>query len=241
MSNLKGLLDDLRGKLIVSCQAQADDELYGSEIMAKMALASKRGGAAGIRANGPADIAEIHSAVELPIIGLWKRNYADSEVYITPTLEDALQVVKAGASIVAMDATVRRRPNGEKLKDIVAELKKTCECLVMADISTIEEGLYAASIGFDMVSSTLSGYTPYSKQSDEPDLALVSALSGRLSIPVFAEGRIRTHEQAVSFLQQGAHAIVIGAAITQPKVITRGFVDQMQGLKNTGPAGIGMS
>ncbi|MEK0312313.1 N-acetylmannosamine-6-phosphate 2-epimerase [Cohnella sp. 56] len=221
-------LQRLQGKLIVSCQALVDEELYGSEIMAKMALAAKNGGAAGIRANSPEDIAEIRKAVQIPVIGLWKRTYSDSDIYITPTLSDAKQVAQAGASIVAMDATLRRRPGGEDLQEIVAAMKASCPCLLMADVSTVEEGVNAAEIGFDIVSTTLSGYTPYSKQTDDPDFELVAELSKKVDIPVFAEGRIRTLEQAASLLKLGAYAIVVGAAITKPRTITRRFADQLE-------------
>ena len=220
-------METLRGCLIVSCQALPGEPLHGSEIMSKMAMAAQEGGAGGIRANSPEDIRAIAGVVNLPIIGLWKRNYPDSEVYITPTYADAAVIAEAGASIVAMDATLRHRPNGERLEEIVQKMKKQYSCLLMADISTLEEGVYANSIGFDMVSTTLSGYTSYSTKGEAPDSKLVEELAGRLSIPTFAEGRIHTPEQARQMINLGAHAVVIGGAITRPQSITKRFADSI--------------
>ncbi|MFD0696449.1 N-acetylmannosamine-6-phosphate 2-epimerase [Paenibacillus sp. GCM10027628] len=220
-------LQDLKGKLIVSCQAFPGEALYGSDMMCRMAIAAKDGGALGIRANSPEDIAAITSVVDLPVIGLWKQNYSDSDVYITPTFADVEKVVQAGASIVAMDATSRSRPNGETLEDIVKKVRSKYTRLLMADISTIEEGIEAYKLGFDMVSTTLSGYTPYSVQSEEPDFELVANLAARLPIPVFAEGRIQTPEQTRRLLEIGAFAVVIGGAITRPQAITQRFVSKM--------------
>jgi N-acylglucosamine-6-phosphate 2-epimerase len=221
------LLQNLKGKLIVSCQALPGEALYGSDIMCKVAIAAKAGGASGIRANSPEDISAISREVDLPLIGLWKRTYPDSEIFITPTLADVDKVIHAGASIVAMDATLRPRPNGETLEEIVKEIKSKSSCLLMADVSTVEEGIHAYNIGFDLVSTTLSGYTPYSQNSDEPDIALVTKLAKKLPIPVFAEGRIHTLDQAVHLLKCGAFAIVIGSAITRPEIITKRFVDRI--------------
>ncbi|REE55448.1 N-acylglucosamine-6-phosphate 2-epimerase [Paenibacillus taihuensis] len=218
-------LQDLKGKLIVSCQALPGEALYGSDTMSKMAIAAQKGGAAAIRANSPDDIRAVCRAVDIPVIGLWKQSYPDSDVYITPTYADVEQVAKAGASIVALDATLRHRPRGESLSEIVLRARERLSCMLMADVSTVEEGIYAHKLGFDIISSTLSGYTPYSAQSAEPDFALVSELARQVPIPVFAEGRIRTEEQTVRLLQHGAYAIVIGGAITRPELITRHFVE----------------
>lgn len=219
------LLDSLKGGLIVSCQALSDEPLFGSSIMAALADAAQRGGAVGIRANSPDDIRAIQSKTDLPIIGIWKREYPGSDVYITPTFEDATAVIEAGAPIVAMDATVRDRPFGQSLAQIVTDLKKQSpNILLMADVSTFDEGMHAEQLGFDLISTTLSGYTPYSLQQDEPDVELVRALADRLSVPVLAEGRIQTPEQAVQCLASGAHSIVVGGAITRPQLITAKFV-----------------
>jgi N-acylglucosamine-6-phosphate 2-epimerase len=186
--------------------------------MVVMAKAAKEGGAVGIRANSPEDIAAIRREVELPIIGLWKKDYAGYEMYITPTVDDAVAVFRAGAHIVALDATDRPRPDGLNLMQTIAELKRL-GILVMADISTYEEGVKAAEWGADYVSTTLSGYTSYS-QTKLPNLDLVSQLSKVLSVPTVAEGGISTPEEARQALEHGAYFVVVGSAITRPQLIT---------------------
>jgi N-acylglucosamine-6-phosphate 2-epimerase len=162
MNRNNELLSGLKGKLVVSCQALENEPLHGSEIMGKMALAAKIGGAAGIRANTPADIKEIRKQVDLPIIGIIKKQYLDSEIYITPTMTEVLALLDSPADIIAMDATKRKRPNNASLSEMVAAVKKAGR-LAMADISTYEEGIAAKEIGFDLVSTTLSGYTSYTE------------------------------------------------------------------------------
>lgn len=220
-------IQKLKGGLIVSCQAFPGEALYGSDIMAKFALAAREGGAVGIRANSPEDISAIRKKVELPIIGLWKRHYDDSDLFITPTLSDARGVIAAGADIIAMDATKRARPDGETLEYIVSSLRLESACLLMADISTLEEGIYAAAIGFDMVSTTLAGYTCYSGRRESPDFELIKALAERLSVPVFAEGRIHTPSQARKCIESGAFGVIVGAALTRPQVMTQKFIKVM--------------
>ncbi|MFS0840633.1 N-acetylmannosamine-6-phosphate 2-epimerase [Paenibacillus sp. 1P03SA] len=219
------LLEAVKGGVIVSCQALPDEPLFGSEMMVRMALAAEGGGAVGIRANTPVDIAAIKSSVKLPLVGLWKRDYEGSDVYITPTLEEVEAVWRAGADIIALDATMRPRPKGETLKDIVSGIKKRAGALLMADISTVEEGLHAQEIGFDILSTTMSGYTPYSPQQEGPDFELIRELAAQAHIPVFAEGRIHTREEAIECFRSGAHTVVIGGAITRPQQITKRFVD----------------
>lgn len=221
-THVRQVIESLRGGLIVSCQALPHEPLYGSEIMARMALAAWQGGAVGIRANTPEDIAAIRQAVPLPLIGLFKAG--EGEVYITPTLAHARAVAQAGADIVALDATARPRPDGRTLAEVIATLHAEFGVQVMADISTAAEGIAAEQAGADLVSTTLSGYTPYSDQEAGPNLALVTELAGRLAVPVVAEGRIATPAQARSALDAGAFAVVVGAAITRPQWITAQFV-----------------
>lgn len=220
---MEQLLEQLKGQLIVSCQAYAGESLYGSHIMTAMANAAKDGGAAAIRANSPQDVAAIKEGCGLPIIGIWKKSYADSEVYITPCLSDVELLFAAGADIVAVDATGRVRPGGETLEALIAGVKRQPGRLLMADVSTLEEGLAAAELGFDLISTTLSGYTPYSTQSKDPDFKLLEELSSSVEVPVIAEGRIRTPEQAAAALQAGAYAVVVGTVITRPHTITGEF------------------
>lgn len=222
------LLNRLRGGLIVSCQAEPREPLHGSAIMAAMARAAAEGGAAGIRANGPEDIRAIRQAVDLPVIGIYKVDLPGYEVRITPRLEDALQVARAGAQIIALDATSRPRPEAGDAGAFIRMVKHATGCPIMADVSTLEEGLAAAEAGADLVGTTLSGYTSYSPLQEEPDLQLVHQLSSLLSIPVVAEGRIATPRQARQALEMGAFAVVVGTAITRPQWITRQFVSALR-------------
>jgi N-acylglucosamine-6-phosphate 2-epimerase len=219
----------VRGGLIVSCQALAGEPLHGAEIMARMARAAQIGGARAIRANSPPDIQAIMAAVELPIIGLFKEELAGFPVYITPTLAHAKAVAAAGAQIIAIDATNRPRPEAAGLAGFIAAIHIETERPVLADVSTVEEGIAAQAAGADLVSTTLSGYTEYSPRQDEPDIALVAALAHMLRVPVLAEGRYRLPEQAAEALAAGALAVVVGGAITRPQGITRWFVE---GLSN---------
>lgn len=222
----------LRGGLIVSCQAEPDEPLYSSHIMAAMARAAVLGGARGIRANTPPDIRAIRQVIEVPIIGIYKIEVPGYEVRITPTLEAASQVVEAGADIVALDATARSRPGGLSAGQLIQAVKTSLSVPVMADVSTFEEGQIAAEAGADLVATTLSGYTLYSRQADDCDLELVRALAHTLSIPVVAEGRIATPHEARQALEAGAYAVVVGAMITRPQQITRRFVEAIE----AGPA-----
>jgi N-acylglucosamine-6-phosphate 2-epimerase len=218
--------NQIQHQLIVSCQALKDEPLYGSEVMAKMAKAAEIGGAAAIRANGKDDILAIRSVTDLPIIGLIKRDYQGSEVYITPTIKELDELIDSGSDIIALDATKRTRPDGTKLHELLAYLKRNGK-MAMADISSYEEGIHAEELGFHCVSTTLSGYTSYSRASQKPDFQLVERLSSTLSIPVLAEGRIHTPEQAKKALELGAYAVVVGSAITRPQEITRRFTNYL--------------
>lgn len=218
------LFQSLKGGLIVSCQALDDEPLYGAETMAKLAKAAQMGGAIGIRANTTQDIMAIQEVVDLPIIGLVKKEYKDSEVFITPTINELQELINTDVDIIALDATGRKRPNGEELKDLI-NLAHCSDKYVMADISTFEEGMLAVKLGADCLSTTLSGYTPYSPQSDEPDYELLKRLVQYSPVPVIGEGRVSTPEQAREMLRFNAHAVVVGSAITRPQLITKRFVD----------------
>ncbi len=221
-----GLLSSLRGGLIVSCQALPGEPLHGSDIMACMARAADAGGAVGIRANGPDDIRAIRKITRLPIIGLYKDG--SEGVYITPTVEHARRIAEAGADIIAIDGTNRPRPDRNSLAGMISHIHQQLGRLVMADVSTLEEGLLAESVGADIVATTLSGYTPYSTAGPAPDLDLVKGLASRLSCPVIAEGRIRTPAEARAALAAGACAVVAGGAITRPQWITEQFVEAIK-------------
>ena len=225
----ENVLSRIKGKLIVSCQALQGEPLYGSGIMAKMALAAMIGGAAGIRANSVEDITEIKAAVDLPIIGIIKRDYENSPIYITPTLKEIEALSSIGVDIIATDFTDRIRPNGQGLESFVKEIKaKFPGQMIMADISTYEEGIMAEKLGADLVSTTLSGYTSYSPQLEGPDYELVERLTAVLKIPVIAEGRIHCPEEASRVLKCGAFALVVGGAITRPLEITKRFISKIE-------------
>jgi len=229
---MNNLFKKIRGGLIVSCQALEGEPLFGDGIMAKMAVAAKSGGAVGIRANSFRDIVQIKEAVDLPIIGLIKKQYGDNEVYITPTMTEVSKVVESGVHVVAIDCTKRERPDGKILKSLIKEVKeKYPHILIMADISVVEEALYAENLGVDIISTTLSGYTSYSPQIEGPDFDLIKDLVDKLNIPLIAEGRISSPEEAKRCLELGATSVVVGGAITRPKQITEKFV---KGIKENG-------
>jgi N-acylglucosamine-6-phosphate 2-epimerase len=221
-------IQQVRGGLIVSCQALAGEPLFGAEIMARMAVAAQAGGARAIRANGPEDIRAIHAAVELPILGLFKADMPGYPVYITPTLDHARQVAAAGAAMIAIDATARPRPQPGSLADFIVAIQQETDCLVLADVATLAEGLAAEAAGADVVSTTMSGYTADSPQQPGPDLDLVRQLAARLQIPLLAEGRYKLPQQVAQALEYGALAVVVGGAITRPQEITRWFVSALE-------------
>lgn len=225
MNGIDQLIAGLRGGCIVSCQALAHEPLYGSAMMAAMAAASEQGGAVGIRANTPQDIQAIKERCALPVIGLFKRDYPGSEVFITPTWREAAQVIEAGADFVALDATARPRPGGVTLTALVREIRSHYPGTgIVADVSTYEEGIAAMELGADLICTTLSGYTSYSLKQEGPDIGLVARLSELGTIPVVAEGRIWTIEDSQACMRAGAHAVVIGTAITRPQEITKRYV-----------------
>lgn len=219
------MIASLRGGLIVSCQAYPGEPLQHLDAMCRMAQSAVRGGAVGIRAQGLDDIEQIHRSVDVPQIGLWKDG--DDGVYITPTLEHALAVAEAGAEIVAIDGTRRERPDGRDLAETIDALHTRAGVLVMTDVGDVEDGLASERAGADLVGTTLSGYTGTRPHTDGPDLDLITGLTSRLRVPVLAEGRVRTTDQARACLQAGAYAVVVGTAITHPTSITRWFVDAM--------------
>lgn len=226
MSN-PNVVTSLRGGLIVSCQAAEGTPLHGSHIMAAMARAAEVGGAVGIRADGPSDIRAIRQAVKLPVLGIDKIGRSDTEPYITPTAHAAKEILEAGADIIALDATLRPRMSGLSAADLIGQVK-ALGVPVMADISTLEEGIAAAEAGADIVATTMSGYTSYSPALDGPDFALIEGLAASVEVPVIAEGKIWTPDQARRALDLGAYAVVVGTAITRPWVVTERFVRALQ-------------
>ncbi|MGG5317429.1 N-acetylmannosamine-6-phosphate 2-epimerase [Enterococcus sp. AZ072] len=216
-------LEKLRGQVIVSCQALENEPLYSSFIMSKMALAAKEGGAVGIRANSVADITAIKQEVDLPVIGLIKRDYSDSAVYITPTIREVEELLTTSVEIVALDATKQERPNREQLSDLLARIHEA-DRLAMADVSTLEEAVSADKMGFDLVSTTLAGYTAYSRKTETPDFELLAEIVQQVKAPVIMEGHTDRPEQVTKALELGSFAVVVGSIITRPQVITQKYV-----------------
>ncbi len=222
------LLKEIKGKLIVSCQALEGEPLYieDNSVMPLMARAAKQAGAAAIRTNGVRDVIGIKEETNLPIIGIIKKGYEGYEQYITVTMDEIDQLVQAGADIIAMDCTLRERVDGRSVSEFIQTIKeKYPQIILMADISNLEEGINAWKAGIDMVGTTLSGYTEYTLKLEEPDFKLIEDLAKNIDIPIIAEGRIHTPEQATKALDLGAHAVVVGGAITRPLEIATRFVD----------------
>jgi N-acylglucosamine-6-phosphate 2-epimerase len=214
----------LHGGIIVSCQATEDNPLHGPESMARMARAAEKGGAVGLRVNGPADTRAVMQSTSLPVLAIFKVDYPGFDVRITPTTADTLAIVETGAPFIALDGTKRSRPHGESLADSIAVIHNH-GAFAFADLATREDLAGAIAAGADAVGTTLSGYTAESAtESDEPDLDLLAWLVTHSPVPVFAEGRYWTPEQAQAALEIGASFVVIGTAITNPMKITERFV-----------------
>lgn len=224
----QGILEQVKGGLIVSCQALKTEPLYSSYIMSRMAYAAMLGGAVGIRANTVEDITEIKKTVELPIIGIIKQDYEGYDVYITPTMKEIDALAQCSVSIIALDATdssKRPRPDGRSLDDFFAEIRdKYPDQLFMADCSDYEEAMHASEIGFDLVGTTMHGYTEYTRGITLPDLDLIKSLARDCRKPVVAEGGIWTPDQLKTVMDTGVWTVVIGGAITRPLEITKRFV-----------------
>lgn len=225
------MLEYIKKGLVVSCQAQKNEPLHSSFIMSKMALAAKQGGAVGIRAESKPDIIAIKKEVDLPVVGIVKRDYPNSEVFITATKQEVDELIESGCEMIAMDATRRERPNGEKLADLVSYVKEYHPKIqLMADISSLEDALEAVRLGFDCVSTTLYGYTNETKGCKlyENDFEFIKIILKNVSIPVIAEGNIITPEMAGMVLDLGAYSVVVGGAITRPQQITSRFVEEIK-------------
>ena len=224
----------LKGQLIVSCQALPQEPLHSSCIMGRMARAAQEGGAAGIRANTKEDIKEIQEVTGLPIIGIVKRDYPDSAVYITPTMKEIEELMEVKPEIVAIDATGALRPGNVALADFFHQIKeKYPEQKLMADCSTIEEALFADELGFDFIGTTMVGYTPQSKglKIEENDFEILRTILKKVKHPVIAEGNVNSPEKAKRVIELGSYAVVVGSSITRPQLITKGYAEAVNSVE----------
>jgi len=227
----KEIFEKIKGKIIVSCQAVAGEPLYmeNDSIMYLMARAAKRAGSPAIRTSSVRDVVAIKKETGLPVIGLIKIQYEGFESYITPTMKEVDELVEADTDIVAFDCTEQKRGDGKSISEFITEVRrKYPDVILMADISTYEEGINAWKLGVDLVGTTMSGYTSYSPKTKGPDIELVRRLAKTVDIPVIGEGRIHYPEQAVSVLDAGAFAVVVGGAITRPMEIASRFIEAVE-------------
>ncbi|MFC6315353.1 N-acetylmannosamine-6-phosphate 2-epimerase [Lapidilactobacillus achengensis] len=225
-------LEILRDKLIVSCQALPDEPLHSSFIMSRMARAVAAAGATAIRANSMIDILAIKEEISLPIIGIIKREYEGSDVYITPTVREIDQLAICNVEIIAMDATTRKRPK-QSLSEIVRYTRmRYPDVLLMADTSTVEEAQNAEKLGFDLIGTTMHGYTDYTRGLNIADnnFSYLHEIVHAVHTPVVAEGKLSTPEMAKHALDVGAYTVVVGSAITRPQLITAHFVDKINNI-----------
>jgi N-acylglucosamine-6-phosphate 2-epimerase len=217
------IMETMRGRLVVSCQAAETSPLHATEHIVALARAAVLGGASGVRIEGVRNVQAVRGAIDLPIIGIVKASQPDSPVYITSRVQEVEALADAGADIIAFDATDRPRP------ETVPALCRAIHArglAAMADISTLAEAESALAAGADVVGTTLAGYTDHSRQIDGPDYALMQDLAKR-ALPFVAEGKIWTPEEARRAFEIGAQFVVVGSAITRPDVITRRFIDQL--------------
>lgn len=224
-------VENLKGKLIVSCQALPNEPLHSSFIMGRMAVAAKEGGARGIRANTKEDIAEIKSLVDLPVIGIVKRDYEDSKVYITATMKEIEELMEVKPEIIAMDATSALRPGGKTLDEFFREVKERYpEQLFMADCSTVEEALHADELGFDFIGTTMVGYTEQSAdlKIENNDFEIIREILAKVKHRVIAEGNINMPEKVKRVIELGCFSVVVGSIITRPQLITKAFAEVLE-------------
>ncbi|MGB3491961.1 MAG: N-acetylmannosamine-6-phosphate 2-epimerase [Elainellaceae cyanobacterium] len=213
--------------LVVSCQAPADSPLFEPEVIAAIAQAAVLRGAVGVRIDTPEHVKAVRARVTVPIIGLWKRQFADSDVYITPQFEQAVAIAAAGADIIAIDATSRPRPGGEDLETLIERIHTELQLPVMADIDTLEAAKAAASFGADLIGTTLFGYTASTQGQTPPGFELLQAIARSLSVPLVCEGGVASPAQAQQALDLGATTVVVGTAITGIDIQVKNYVNAL--------------
>lgn len=226
-----GVIEKLKNKIIVSCQAMPNEPLYREECMIAIMRSVLNGGAGGLRVAGVRDIKNAKKMTDVPVIGLTKPDEIPANwkeiVYITPSLKHVGFLIKAGADIIAFDGTNRKHENCTV--DEIIKLIKINKRVSMADISTVEEGINCEKLGVNMISTTLAGYTQHSPlKNDGPDFDLLEELVKKVNVPVVLEGRIWTPQEVDKAFELGAHCVVIGSAITRPQLITKRFVSRKE-------------
>lgn len=225
-TNLNTILDSVHNSIIISCQALPGEPMYHEEmsLMPFMAEAAKQAGSKCIRTSSVRDVIAVKEKTGLPVIGLIKRKYDGFDSYITPTMKEIDELAEADSDIIALDCTLRKRGDGTTINEFIDQIHNKYPSIpLMADISTLEEGINAWKCGINIISTTMSGYTPYSPQIEGPDFTLVEELIKEVSIPVFAEGKIHNPQEVEKMLELGAYAVIIGGAVTRPLEIARRF------------------
>jgi N-acylglucosamine-6-phosphate 2-epimerase len=217
-------LSRLKNGLIVSCQPRLGSPLDRPQFVAAVASVAEEQGAVAVRIRGTRDIRAVRRAVHIPVLGIEKINDPNSEVYITPTLQSVRRVHRAGAQIIAMDATQRPRPRSQSLAEIVAAARANFDALLMADVATLQQGVEAARLGFDIVGTTLCGYTGDTSSCKGPAFSLARQLVREVDIPVILEGRVHQPEQVRRAFDLGVYAVVVGTAITDFHWLSRRFI-----------------
>lgn len=234
-ANVRDLVDPMKGGLVVSCQVQRDDPIYTPDMVVKMAEAAAWAGAVGIRANSPEQIRAIKEAVELPVIGLWKVWHPDTHVFITPTMTEVDAIVEAGADILALDCTFQTTHEGTRAADLLPQARERYpELPVFADVSNVEEARLAVERGADIVAPTLYGYTAETAHIEGADYRMFAQFCRELgdAAYVMMEGHVYTPEDAMKCVFLGAHAVVVGSAITRPHLTAKRFVDLLGGYRD---------
>jgi len=214
-----------RGGLVVSCQASEGTPMNTPEFIAAQAMTVELAGAKAIRAQGIENVARVVDAVNVPVIGLVKSYTLDSDVYITPTVEDVLALEKVGAHIVAVDATQRSRNGGVTLEEFFKTVRKHSNIPLLADVDSIENALNAEALGFDAIATTLNGYTDI-PSTGLPNVDLVMQIAKLIKVPLIAEGGFANPQQVKIAISNGAWAVCVGTAITNPYLLTKYFVNE---------------
>ena len=230
---MKNPIELLRQGVIVLCHAEGDEPFNFPNYIAAFARAAEMGGAAGIRVQGVENVKSVRKAVDLPVIGIVRGTYQDGWALITPDISDVAALVEAGADLVAMDVTRRVRPNGMDGASFLELVRRRTDVPIIADVSTLDEGIKASELGADLIATTLSGYTPYTEDlaDDYPDFNLIERLTAEIQTPILAEGRIWSPSEAAHAIKCGAYAVVVGSAITRPRVITQRFAEVLKNLQ----------